>query len=418
MCERGGTMKLTIKKFVLVSFIVFLSCFLYGCQPKNNAIADDSLKTTDENTQSSSPSEEDSGVKDKSNVVESMAVGEQSKLRNYILYVVNHGEVECTKEIQEYTDAQMTLNEIYKDLLEELANYIGYEVTLNSVRVDSQQVRIDLDESSALFHKEEYNEAIVQPVKYDDYEDMAFGILDSMMMTIQENHGSDIDVVYTEDGEAIELPEVTLEVEFTEDAVYQGWEYYKNAYLSRAEGQITYIVDLGMTYNEVLIRLNEQEIETTQEEEFSMLGDHSSWETYNDVDEYLRNAWLHISLYSDSYEFVFDGADSALMGITVTKKGLASSRGLLVGDTFKRLVELYGDAYTMYVIEGSLLYEYKLEDCYFRVYIDATEEYVQSYGVATYSQSEVIRGQEILDEVSYKQEMKKEEEQSEELGLR
>ena len=418
MCERGGTMKLTIKKFVLVSFIVFLCCFLYGCQPKNNSISGDSSKVTDENTKSSSPGEGSSGAEDQSSTVESMAVGEQPVLRNYMLYVVNLGKVECTKEIQKYTDGKTKLSEVYLNLLEELASYIGYDLIFNSVSVDSQRVRIDLDQSSALFHEEEYSEEIVKPVKYANYEDMVFGILDSMMMTIQENHGSDIDVVYTANGEMIELPEVSMEVEFTEDAVYHGWEYYKNLYLSRAEGQITYIVDLGMPYNEVLVRLNEREIETTQEEDFSMLGDQSSWETYNDVDEYLRNAWLHLNLHSDSYDFVFDGPESTLMGINVTKKQLPSARGLLVGDNFKRLVELYGDAYTMYVIEGSLLYEYQLEDCYFRAFVDATEEYVQRDGVATYSQSEVIRGQEILDEIGYKQELKKEVKEAEDLGLR
>lgn len=398
-------MKLTATKFVFVSFVVFLSCFLYGCQSKNTKRSSDSSIT--ETALNSSISKENSGKEEKNSDISSMAVGDQLVLRNYVLYVMNVGKIECTKEIQEYTEDQVNLDDVYQELLEELTSYIGYEVDFNSVVVSSEQVKIDLNESSDLFHKEEYNAAIVEPVKYADYEDMVFGILDSMKMTIQENHGSDINVVYTEDGDAMELPEVSLDVEFSKEEAYQGWDYYKNMNLTRAEGKITSFVDLGMSYNEVLICLNEQEIKTTQEEEFSMLGDNSSWETYNDVDEYLRNAWLHISLYSDSYTFEFDGADSTLMGILVTNKELPSSRGLLVGDHLKRLMDLYGNDYTMYVIEGSLLYEYQLENCYFRAFVDATEEYILSYGVASYSQAEVIRGQEILDEVKYKQERKK-----------
>ena len=163
-------MKLTATKFVFVSFVVFLSCFLYGCQSKNTKRSSDSSIT--ETALNSSISKENSGKEEKNSDISSMAVGDQLVLRNYVLYVMNVGKIECTKEIQEYTEDQVNLDDVYQELLEELTSYIGYEVDFNSVVVSSEQVKIDLNESSDLFHKEEYNAAIVEPVKYADYEDM------------------------------------------------------------------------------------------------------------------------------------------------------------------------------------------------------------------------------------------------------
>lgn len=410
-------MKLTMKRVVFVSFLVFLSCVICGCQLKNNLSSEQMVEVADDTANSSLSNKKENAEESHENTVISMAVGESEIVRNYVLYIMNAGEVSCTKEVQKSIEGNANLNDIYKELLEELTTYIGYDVMMNSVTVGADQVKIDLNKTSDIFHKSEYNAAIVQPVKYSNYDNMAFGILDSMSKTIQENQGRDIEVVYTEDGNAMELPELSMEVEFPLEEAYQGSQYYKDIYLSRPEGSIADFVELGMTYNEVLVQLNENEIETIQSEEFSMLGDHTSWENYNNVDEYLRNAWVHIKLTSDDYEFIFDGQDTTLMEISVIGREIGSSRGLCVGDGFKHLLELYGDSYTMYVIEGSLLYEYRLEDCYFRVFVDEAQETVLSYGIATYSQSEIIQGEQILDEIKYQQDWNKVLEEEDNLGL-
>lgn len=398
-------MKITMSRVMLVSFFLFLSCFLYGCRSEK-MMSDQSPNATEDTVRASSDkkNEERTGVE---NRVTSMSVGDKSVVHNYMLYVMNDGEVTCTKQVQKYMDAKGTLADVYQELMEELTKYIGYDVILNSVKVQKDQIYVDLSKESDIFHKEQFDETIEKPVKYSSYEEMALGILDSMCMTLQKNNDTQTEVFYSEDGEAMQFPDLSILVDFVEDEAYQGSTYYEQIYLSRAEGSITDFVDLGMSYNDVLLRLNQKEITTVQTEDFSMLGDHSSWENYQNVDDYLRNAWLHIRLSADSFEFIFDGPDTSLQEIKVTDKELPSSRGLYVGDTLTRLLELYGELYTMYVIDGSLLYEYQLEDCYFRVMLDAVQEYVQSYGTSSYSQADIILGQQILEQIEYQQAQKK-----------
>lgn len=410
-------MKLTFKKIRIVSFIVLLSCLNWGCQSKGNQ-SESNIETISESTDPSSSNKEDNNQKEQqSNSVVSMAVGEHSVVREYVLYAMNTGEISSTKTVQKRFNQNVNLNTLYQKLLQELTDYIGYDVTMNSISVSSEEVHIDFNEESDFFHKEKYNAAMVQPVKYANYEDMAFGILDSVNTTIKKNQGEEVEVYYTQDGEQMKLPEITKEVEFVKDEPYQGSKYYEEQFLSRAEGSITDLVDLGMTYNEVLIRLNENDIDTVQTEDFSKLGDQTDWEFFHDLDEYLSNAWVHIMLESQDYEFLFDGSETTLMEIRIIGHNMPSTRGLYVGDTMKRLVELYGEDYTMYVIEGSLLYEYQLQDCYFRVSVDAAQEYIKSYGISSYSQAEVIRGEQIIDQIRYQEELLESLEQKEGMGI-
>lgn len=410
-------MKLTFKKIRIVSFIVLLSCLNWGCQFKGNQ-TDSNIEAISESTDPSSSSTQDNNqeVKQENSVV-SMAVGENPVVREYILYAMNTGEISSTKTVQKRFNQNVNLNKLYQELLQELSEYIGYDITMNSISVSSEEVHIDFNEESDIFHKEKYNAARVQPVKYSNYEDMAFGILDSVNTTIKKNQGEDVLVYYTEDGEQLTLPEITKEVEFIMDEPYQGSKYYEEQFLSRAEGSITDLVDLGMTYNEVLIRLNENDIDTIQTEDFSKLGDQTNWEFFYDLDEYLSNAWVHIMLESKEYEFLFDGADTTLMEVRIVGHNMPSTRGLYVGDSMKRLVELYGEDYTMYVIEGSLLYEYQLKDCYFRVSVDAAQEYIKSYGISSYSQADVIRGEQIMDQIRYQQELRESLELNDGIGI-
>ncbi len=408
-------MKLTSKWFVLVGFIVLLSCMLSGCSSKNKAITNTYVENTTDNAQSSVKKDMEGETTNQN--VSSMSIGETSVMRNYVLYVVNLGEVEGTKNVQKMVDSEVVINDIYLELLIELVEYIGYDVQFNSITVGNGVICVDLHESSEIFYRNAFHATMINPVQYECYDDMVFGILDSMMMTLKENHGSDVDIIYTKDSDILELPIDSIELSLEENEVYQGWYYYKNLFLSRAEGKVNELIDLGMSYNEVMVILYEQGVKFDQDESFSLLGDHTDWENFNSMDEFLGHSWVHISIYGDGYKYEFDGSGCTLMEISVEQKEVSSSRGLMIGSMRTELISLYGDMYDIYNAGENQIYEYNLEDCYFRALVDTASGSVLSFGKASYAYEDYLIGKTRYDEVQKKQALNEYRARTQNLGL-
>ena len=394
-------MKLTLKSVFIVSFIVFLNCVCSGCGPKK---AEDTRKTAyiEQESMTKVPAAEreipTEGPEGPGGSDENLP-----RVTNYKLCAVDDGKISSVKQYDETMEKNAAMDEIYENMLTKLGMYLGYELKFHEVCVAEDCVKIDWDKSCDLFHKEKFDQNTDGAVRYSDYDDMVFGILDSVNQTVKENHGQSVQVYYTEDGKELNLPQLSVVTEFFTEEAYQGSEYYRNRYLTRAEGNLSLLVQLGMTYNEVLIKLDRNGIDSSQNESFSLLGNHSGWEQCATLDEYLKRCWIRIDLSDADYRYVFDGTIATLMEIDVKTKKIPSSRGLHIGDSFERMQELYGTEYVMYVSEDGLIYEYRLQDGYFRVLVDSAQEEVLSFGISSFSQADLVRGQQIREKILYKE---------------
>jgi len=395
-------MELTIKSGFLVSFIVLLNCLCYGCGSKKDTVAKDVVSYENITEQIQKEQEE----AERFNQILSAVEPEDTPIvHNYTLCAMDDGKVSSISQYEKKMDPEDALNEVYEKMLTELGTYLEYELKFHQVVVNKEKVQIDWEESCDLFHKEKFKKNTNGVVTYTDYDDMVFGILDSVNQTIKENHGENVKVYYTENGKELSLPELSFATAFLAQEEYFGSAYYKDLSMSRAEGNMSLIAQLGMSSSEVILQLVKNGIESEQREEFSMLGDHTGWENYHDYDEYLKQAWIKIILSTDEYQYGFDGKDQRLMDITVCTQRIPSSRGLYIGDPVEQMVQLYGEEYTMYVTEDGLLYEYQLEDCYFRVVMDEAQEQVIRFGIASYSYAEVVHGQQIIEKIHHQQEL-------------
>lgn len=375
--------------------VFILICFnLFGCGSKQNEYEKQSNPfSKQETTNTNVPVE---------NFVTNTVFDEANIIHEYTLYIVNDAKIVATTKVSKELNRTYDRNEIYKELIEELVDYIGYQVQIKNISVEKDKVYIDFAQDSDLFFMDRYNAALIKPISYTGYDSMVWGILDSITETIKKNLNEEVNVYFLKEGNELCLPELLVTAEFPLMQEYLGSEYYIRLYFSRAEGNAMEEIELGMTYNQVLLQLHGKGIDTTQTERFSRLGDHNGWEEFENVDEYLRNAWLHIELDSSRYRYSFDGENTVLMKIEVTSKGIPSSRGLSVGDSVKQLIELYGEEEATYAEEGCTIYEYHLEDCYFHAVLDEDEESIIRFGISSNSHSEEIRGQQIIDLIKNK----------------
>lgn len=407
-------MKLARKMSIIVGFIVFLNCFCCGCGSKKADVTketDSSQNTVDRSVEQSVEIEQYSPV------ISTIGPEEAPVLHKYTLCAVNDGKVVSSRQCEKQVDPQAAMDEVYENMLMELGSYLGYELKFHEVVVKEDGILIDWDSSCDLFQKEKYAKNKDGVVRYIDYDTMVFGILDSVNMTIKENLGETVKVCYTENGKELILPDLSIVTAFLVQEEYQGSSYYRNLFLARAEGSLSLLATLGMSYNDVLIELNKNGIASSQKEEFSMLGDHTGWDKIRSMDEYLKQAWIRILLQTEEYEYIFDGKEQLLKEIKVCSRKIPSSRGLLIGDHLNQMVKLYGEDYTMYAADDSLLYEYCLEDCYFRVEVDEAKKSVIRFGIASYSYNDIVNGQQILEKIKYQEEFEEVINQEETIGI-
>lgn len=371
---------------------------MYGCGSQKS-------ETESKQTTISANTESITKIPEENTVV---GIGHRNKTpeRDYMIYIMNNGEVESTVTVTKQIEDNINLNCIYSELLYELMDTIGYSVEIKNIEVTYEKVSIEFGDDSDFFYPERYNVALVNPVKYSGYDSMAWGILDSIRETIRQNLNEEVEIRYTKAGEVLQLPKLKVEVTFPDEEAYQGSQYYIQKFLSRGEGNLADDIELDMKYNEVIAQLNEDGIVTSQTQRFSMLGNHQGWEDCDSVDEYLRSAWIHMELSASQYCYIFDGEDSQLVEIKVHSRNVPSSRGLCVGDSLTKLYELYGTQYTTYQMDGGIVYEFNLEDCFFHVETDAAEEYVVQYGIAHYSYEDEMEGKRILEHIQAIETMK------------
>ena len=385
-------MKLAVKFVRLFCFVFLFSCIISGCKPKEGKYIY-RYQDTDHNQEQDTP---------KNSVID-IRHQQDSKAQTYDAYIMRFGEVIEKKKIDVVVSNVGELRDIITRLLDQIFEYTGCDIHINTIHIKQNDIWIDIKKDSPLFDKELFDREYIAVDFYGSYEEFVYGTLDSIMKTLNENIGSDFNVIYTRDKEPLVIHELALPIDLLEGEPYQGYTYYKNEFSNCGEASIIKDLSFGMPYNNVLAYLNEKEISFTQKEEFSMLGDHEKWETYHDVNEYLRNAWTKIELSSDSYEFVFDYKECKLATIRVVNPRIASYRGLHVNDTVKELIKLYGTDYTNYRMLGSVIYEYQFKDCYFRVHSDQDKKNIKSYEVSDYSYAQIVKGQEIIEQIKYKQ---------------
>lgn len=407
-------MKLTRIRIRVLSFIVFLCFGVAGCGKAEEKKGDG----TEVSLQQKEYVLEEKATKD-STIQQALQPQEQrisfQKNNNqtdettYVLYAVDHGKVISNKKVS-LTSFQQgeSIEKKCEMMLQQLSEYLGYEINANQSYMEDEVLVIDLNSECAIFHIDNYNEDIKEPVHYANYEDMVFGVLDSIVMTVQNVQNEKIPIRFLMDGKEPVFDTLEGKIELPSGEAYAGYQEQEivnekrveNQAENQAENQGLSNMWLGMKHNDVLLLLINEGIETEKIEDFSVLGDYSDCKEGDCLDDYLRNAWLQIELDAKEYVCVFDGPDTTLTKIITKDKKYPSSRGLVIGDTIERMEELYGERYTRYDLEEVTLYEYDLNDCYFQVVVNSDTNVITELVVSTYRESEYLKGEKLLKEVS------------------
>lgn len=396
-------------KILRLSYLLFILCFTASCGSTKNNISNNTLSRAGMESETEDVDEATSGdtVEDDKVVEESIyplsIPNEEKKSETFEIFVVLRGYLFSSKEVDiSYDEKEYQESEISLTLVNEVSHYLGIPLSLNDIHYLNDVVTIDFKSTS--FPMQGNYEAITDTLlKYNSYDEMTFSILDSIWLTMQNYFGEDISVVYQVDGEALKLYKLRMKVDFGASEKYMGYLYYENQYIKRNEELDTDEIRLHMSYNDIIEILFDREQEFTQEVDLSVLGDQTNWTIYKDVDEYLKHAWTQIEIIKDGQELYFDGPDTALMRIINTSNTVKSRRGLLIGDSLKRLLELYGEDYLLFESTNYNIYEFSLLDQYFIVKVDKQRKRVVNFGISTYSQQEIVDGYKILDAIYEKE---------------
>jgi len=398
-------------KILKLSYILLLLCFTASCGATKNNISNDTLsragmesETEDEDEATSTDTVKDDKVVEES-IYPLSIPDEEKKSETFEIFVVLRGYLFSSKEVKlSYDEKEVQESEISLTLVNEVSNYLGIPLSLNDIHYLNDVVTIDFKSTSFPLQGnfETFTDTLLE---YNSYDEMTFSILDSIWLTMQNYFGEDISVVYQMDGEDLKLNKLRMKVDFASSEKYMGYLYYENQYIKRNEELDTDEIRLHMSYNDIIEILFDQEQKFTQEVDLSVLGDQSNWTMYKDVDEYLKHAWTQIELIKEGQELYFDGPDTLLVRIINTSNTAKSRRGLLIGDTLKRLLELYGEEYLVFEATNYNIYEFSLLDHYFIAEVDKQRKRVVNFGVSTYSQQEIVDGYKILDTI-YEKELK------------
>jgi len=151
---------------------------------------------------------------------------------------------------------------------------------------------------------------------------------------------------------------------------------------------------LGQSYDDVFAILNSLGIDTQNIEQIENTNDLDAWN------------WGYTVVYVTDFglSFVFDLALAVSDIYTLLDADLRISRvsqmGLAFGDSYERMVELYGDGYVSfqpeYWVDGTIIFEYDFGTHYFRVFTINGE--VVSCGIGAYSY-DLLDGYNIVDTI-------------------
>lgn len=334
---------------------------------------------------------------------------DQNQDSTYEIIAALRGSLFSSKEVEIRYDMSMAqANDIGLILINEVSRYLGLPVSIKNINYLENEMTIDFEKSSIPIQSSVDETDTL--IKYSSYDEMAFSVLDSILMTMRSYFGKDLSIIYQIDGEDLKLNKLRMEVDFSTNEEYMGYLYYENLYDKRNEEQETDVLRLNTPYNDVIEILFDQEVEFTQKVDLSVLGDQTDWELYTNVDEYLKKAWTQIQLVGKDYSLHFDGQETLLGRVIHTSSKAVSRRGLSIGDSLTRLFELYGNDYKVFERTNSNLYEFSLLDHYFVVDVDNQRKKVINFGVSSYSEQDIIDGYKILDLI-YQKELEVEKEQ-------